>query len=38
MVGTTSIAWWDWWRTSPFASIPFGQCTTIGSQTPPWYE
>ena len=25
MVGTTSITWWNWLRTSPRALMPFGQ-------------
>ncbi len=32
-----SVEWWYWSRTSPRALIPFGQWTTSGSQTPPWY-
>ncbi len=35
MVGTTSIAWWYWWRTSPRAVIPVGQEMMHGSLVPP---
>ena len=35
MVGTTSVAWRNWCRSSPFASMPFGHETIIGSATPP---
>ena len=38
IVGTMSMAWWYWLRTSPLASMPLGQWITIGSQMPPWYE
>ena len=34
-VGATSITWWNWLRTSPFASMPFGQCTIVPLRVPP---
>ena len=34
-VGTMSIAWWYWWRTSPAAVMAFGQEMMHGSQLPP---
>src|SRR5688500_20203274 len=37
MVGTMSVQWWYWFRTSPFDAMPAGQWMTSGSQTPPWY-
>ena len=38
IVGTMSMTWWYWSRTSPLALMPLGQWITIGSQMPPWYE
>jgi hypothetical protein len=35
MVGVTSIAWWNWWRSPPGSSMPAGQCTMNGTRTPP---
>jgi hypothetical protein len=35
MVGTMSMAWWYWWRTSPRARIPRGQEMMQGSAVPP---
>ena len=35
IVGTMSIRWWYWRRISPFAVMPFGQCTTIPAMLPP---
>ena len=35
IVGTTSVACRNWCRSSPLASMPFGQEMTIGSATPP---
>jgi hypothetical protein len=37
MVGTMSVQWWYWSRTSPRAAMPFGHEITSGSQMPPWY-
>ena len=34
-VGTRSIAWWYWSRSSPFAFMPAGQETMHGSLVPP---
>ena len=34
-VGTMSMAWTYWSRTSPRAAMPAGQCTMSGSATPP---
>ena len=34
-VGSTSIAWTIWSRTSPRARMPFGQCTINGVRVPP---
>jgi hypothetical protein len=36
MVGTMSVQWWYWLRTSPRAAMPAGQWITSGSHTPPW--
>src|SRR5262245_30137779 len=35
MVGTTSIAWWNWDRNPPLSVILFGQETIIGLRVPP---
>ena len=35
IVGTTSMTWWNWVRSSPFALMPLGQWTTIGLRVPP---
>ena len=35
-VGTTSVTWAYWPRTSPLAAMPFGQWTTNASLMPPW--
>jgi hypothetical protein len=35
IVGTMSMTWWNWVRSSPFALIPLGQWTTIGLRVPP---
>ena len=37
-VGATSITWWNWLRTSPLASMPFGQCTIVPLRVPPQCE
>ena len=37
-VGTTSIAWWYWCRSSPRAEMPAGQEMMHGSQVPPLNE
>jgi hypothetical protein len=29
------VTWWYWWRSSPLAWIPAGQCTTKGFRMPP---
>ena len=34
-VGATSITWWNWLRTSPFAWMPRGQWTTVPFRVPP---
>ena len=34
-VGTRSIAWWYWVRSSPFAFIPAGHEIMHGSEVPP---
>ena len=34
-VGATSITWWNWLRTSPFALMPFGQRTIVPFRVPP---
>ena len=34
-VGATSMTWWNWWRTSPVASMPRGQCTIVPVRVPP---
>ena len=34
-VGTRSIAWWYWVRSSPLAFIPAGQEMMQGSEVPP---
>ena len=34
-VGTMSLAWQNWWRSSPRAAMPFGQHITSGSRMPP---
>ena len=38
MVGSTSITWCHWCRTSPRAAIPLPQRTTIPSRVPPRWE
>ena len=35
IVGSTSMTWCHWWRTSPRASIPLPQRTIIPSRVPP---
>lgn len=37
-VGATSMTWWNWVRSSPFALIPFGQWTTRPFRVPPKLE
>jgi hypothetical protein len=37
-VGTMSMAWWYWWRTSPRAAIPAGQEMMHRSLVPPLNE
>ena len=37
-VGATSMTWWNWLRTSPFASIPPGQWTMVPLRVPPKCE
>jgi hypothetical protein len=36
IVGTMSVQWWYWSRTSPRAFMPAGQWITSGSHPPPW--
>src|SRR4029450_1615158 len=38
MVGTRSVAWANWWRSSPLALMPLGQEMSSGSATPPSKE
>ena len=38
IVGTMSVEWWYWFRTSPRALMPLGQEMTSGSQVPPEYS
>ena len=38
MVGATSITWENWFRISPFASIPSGQWTIVPLRVPPQCE
>ncbi|MNR21830.1 hypothetical protein D3C85_1387530 [compost metagenome] len=38
MVGATSMTWLNWLRTSFFALMPFGQCTTMPLRVPPKSE
>jgi hypothetical protein len=35
MVGTMSIAWWYWWRISPWPAVAEGQEMMQGSAVPP---
>src|SRR3954449_2414961 len=37
-VGTTSMAWWYWCRSSPRAGMPVGQEMMQGSDVPPLNE
>ena len=37
-VAATSITWWNWLRTSPLASNPLGQWTTVPLRVPPKCE
>ena len=32
------MTWWNWCRTVPRSSMPFGQCTTSPSRSPPKCE
>ena len=37
-VGATSMTWWNWWRSSPFAAKPPGQWRIVPLRVPPQWE